>query len=94
MNKGDKMVYQYGSFESTLDPSYISLDNTFKTLLAVLAGLRSNFFSQSHVFSHVFIHFLCLKYTVKGLKVTLFIVENLFKKFFLHQNDFNMLNYL
>jgi hypothetical protein len=23
-------VYQYGSFEPTLDPSYISLDNTFK----------------------------------------------------------------
>jgi hypothetical protein len=30
MNKGDKTVYQYGSFEPTLDPSYISLDNTFK----------------------------------------------------------------
>jgi hypothetical protein len=29
MNKGDKTVYQYGSFEPTLDPSYISLDNTF-----------------------------------------------------------------
>ncbi len=29
-NKGDKTVYQYRSFEPTLDPSYISLDNTFK----------------------------------------------------------------
>jgi hypothetical protein len=31
MNKGDKTVYQYGSFEPTLDPSYISLDNTFNS---------------------------------------------------------------
>jgi hypothetical protein len=30
INKGDKIVYQFGSFEPTLDPSYISLDNTFK----------------------------------------------------------------
>ncbi len=29
INKGDKIVYQCGSFEPTLDPSYISLDNTF-----------------------------------------------------------------
>jgi hypothetical protein len=33
MNKGDKTVYQYGSFEPTLDPSYISLDNTFKGIV-------------------------------------------------------------
>jgi hypothetical protein len=33
MNKGDKTVYQYGSFEPTLDPSYISLDNIFKQVV-------------------------------------------------------------
>jgi hypothetical protein len=27
-NKSDKTVIQYGSFEPTLDPSYILLDNT------------------------------------------------------------------
>ncbi len=30
---GDKTVYQYGSFEPILDPSYISLDNTFKGIV-------------------------------------------------------------
>ncbi len=34
-NKGDKTVYQYGSFEPTPDASYISLDNTFKKALAL-----------------------------------------------------------
>jgi hypothetical protein len=33
MNKGDKTLYQLGSFEPTLDPSYISLDNAFKGIV-------------------------------------------------------------
>ncbi len=32
INKGDKIVNQYGSFEPTLDPSYTSLDNTFEQI--------------------------------------------------------------
>jgi hypothetical protein len=36
------MVYQCGSFEPTLDPSYISLDNTFKPYCARSSGPGSH----------------------------------------------------
>jgi hypothetical protein len=35
-NNGEKTVYQYGSFEPTLDPSYISLDSPFKPAYAAV----------------------------------------------------------
>jgi hypothetical protein len=35
INKDNKIVYQCGSFEPTLDPFYISLDNTFKYVYLV-----------------------------------------------------------
>jgi hypothetical protein len=42
MNKVDTTVYQYGSFEPTLDPSYIALDNTFKgTVRQDLRGVKN-----------------------------------------------------
>ncbi len=37
---GNKMVYQYGLFEPTLDLSYISLDNTFNFKVVYVYDLR------------------------------------------------------
>jgi hypothetical protein len=42
MNKGDKTVYQYESFEPTLDPSYISLDNTFNVKISTTNRTAQN----------------------------------------------------
>jgi hypothetical protein len=39
MNKGDKTVYQYGSFEPTLDASYMMQGNTFKLLPTLTSWL-------------------------------------------------------
>ncbi len=60
---GDKMVYQCGSFEPTLDPSYISLDNTFKGIVQQdLTGVKSRL-KRSALINHLvaLVHFFNLK---------------------------------
>ncbi len=56
INVGDKTVYQYGSFEPTLDPSYISLDNTLKGQEIFALPLIHNlkYFVNSGGFAEIF----------------------------------------